>query len=253
VPLAYGTRSIDGVLFDLDDVLVPFQTPYAWQWAWRPQGPILGERKVRAAVRRSLRVWDRRRWAGLTGRQPPADLPALREHLAATLVEIAGHALPTEESEAVVRRILHPMGEVERYPDVPRVLERLAKASVRVGVATPLPAESARWLLKRVGLPESLILLAGDPPTTALPDPEAFVAATDRLGVPPERTAFVGDLLWSDVRAAHRAGLVSVLLDRHEAWPRLEGGRTASLDDLEKVLSAGAPADAGAETGPEPS
>jgi HAD superfamily hydrolase (TIGR01549 family) len=239
VPLAFGAASIDGVLFDLDDVLIPFQTPYAWQWAWRPQGPILGERKVKAAIRRSLRLWDRRRWAGLTGRDPPADLPALRGYLSATLLAIAGHALPAEESEAVVRRMLHPMGEVERYPDAPRLLERLSRGSVRVGVTTPLPAESARWLLKRVGFPESLLLVAGDPPSLPVPDPAAYAAAADRLGVPPERTAYVGDLLWSDVRAAHRAGFAAILLDRHDAWPRLQAGRVTTLEDFERVLALG--------------
>ncbi|HEY1198566.1 MAG TPA: hypothetical protein VGG32_07560, partial [Thermoplasmata archaeon] len=70
--LSYGPHEVDAVLLDLDDVLVPFQTPAAWQWAWRPQGPVLGERRVKAAVRRALKAWDRRRWQGLTGKAPPA-------------------------------------------------------------------------------------------------------------------------------------------------------------------------------------
>jgi FMN phosphatase YigB (HAD superfamily) len=239
MPTSYGATTIDGVLFDLDDVLVPFQTPYAWQWAWRPQGPVLGDRRVRAAVRRSLRVWDRRRWEGLTGRLPPADLPALKEHLAATLGEVAGHPLPPEETEAVVRRMLHPMGDVERYPDALPVLDRLKRLDVKVGIATPLPLESARWLVHRVGLSDSLLVATGDPPGPPVPDGGAFLAAAERLGVPAGRTAFVGDLFWSDVRAAHRAGLAAVLLDRHDAWPRVQAGRLVTLDALEATLAAG--------------
>jgi len=30
VTLFYGAREVEAVLFDLDDVLVPFQTPAAW-------------------------------------------------------------------------------------------------------------------------------------------------------------------------------------------------------------------------------
>ena len=238
--LPYGDSEVDGVLFDLDDVLVPFHTAEVWQWAWRPQGPLLGERKVRAAVRRSLRAWDRRRWQGLTGKAPAADLPALREHLAATLWAIAGHALPVPETEAVVRRVLRPAGEIERYADVPTALERLRSKEVRAGVATPLPAESARWLLRRAGLAESLLLVAGDTGGPALPDRSAFRAVAVRLGVPVARLAFVGDLFWRDGRAAARAGLKAVLLDRHDVWPKVLSGRMTTLDALEPTLAAGA-------------
>jgi len=239
VSTSYGDSAIDAVLFDLDDVLVPFHTSYAWQWAWRPQGPLLGVRRVRSAVRRSLKLWDRRRWAGVTGRLPATDLAALREHLAATLFEIAGHPLPAEETEAVVRRMLRPMGDVERYPDVLPALERLKRLDVRVGVATPLALESARWLVHRVGLPESIVIATGDAPGPAVPDRAAFVTAAERLGAPRTRTAFVGDLFWSDVRAAHRAGLAALLLDRHDAWPRVLSGRMSTLESLEATLAAG--------------
>ena len=237
--LSYGSHPVDAVLFDLDDVLVPFQTPSAWQWAWRPQGPVLGDRRVKAAVRRALKAWDRRRWQGLTGKAPPADLAALRGHLANTLATVAGHPLPTAETEAVVRRFLHPAGEVERYSDVPTTLDRLRAADVKVGVVTPLPADSARWLLHRCGLPESLVLGSGDGPGPCVPDRGAFRAATERLGSPTERVAYVGDLFWSDVRAAARVGLPSVLLDRRDAWPKVTTGRLTSLDLLESTLAAG--------------
>ncbi len=238
MPLPYGTATVDGVVFDLDDVAVPFLSPAAWQWAWKPQGPVLGERRVRAAVRRSLRAWDRRRWRGLAGREPPADLPALDAHLRASLAAVAGHPLPEAETEAVVRRLLHPAGEVETFPDVAPALRRLEAAGVRTAIATELPAESANWLLKRAGLAPTLLRVTGDGPNP-LPDRAAFRAAAAGLDLPPERVAFVGDLFWSDVRAAGRAGLAAVLLDRHDAWPNVQSGRIVSLDGLEAALATG--------------
>ncbi|MGA8542922.1 MAG: HAD family hydrolase [Thermoplasmata archaeon] len=236
--LPYGSQAIDAILFDLDDVLVPFQTPGAWQWAWRPQGPVLGERRVRAAVRRSLRSWDRRRWRGLTGKEPPADLAALNQHLLSTLFEIAGHPLPANEAEAVVRRLQKPAGEVERFPDVAPMIERLKAANIPWGVVTSLSNDSARWLLRRVGVDQSHLLLTAEA-SPSLPDRAAFRGAADRLGVPFERVAFVGDLFWSDDRAAARAGLPSLLLDRHDAWPKVQAGRIVGLADLESGLAAG--------------
>lgn len=237
MPISAGAATVDAVLFDLDDVLVPFQTPAAWQWAWRPQGPLLGDRRVRSAVRHALRAWDRRRWDGLTGRQPPADGEALRSHLGATLAAIAGH--PVAETEAVVRRFLHPAGEVERYPDVAPALDRLRALSVKVGVVTPLPAESARWLMRRCGLPDALVLGAGDGPGPIVPDAKAFRAGAEALGVPLEQVGYVGDLFWSDVRAAARAGLAPLLLDRREGWPHVQVGRIVDLAGLEAAFAVG--------------
>lgn len=249
--LRFGDGEVDGVLLDLDDVVVPFHTPEMWQWAWRPQGPLLGERRVRAAVRRSLKRWDRRRWQGLTGKAPPADLAALREHLTETLWAIAGHSLPSPETEAVVRRVLRPAGEVERYLDVAPALDRLRTKEVRIGVATPLPTDSAKWLLHRVGVAEGLLLVTGDSGGPSLPDRAAFRGAAERLGVPVARLAFVGDLFWSDVRAAARAGLRAVLLDRHDAWPKVLSGRMTSLDTLESTFAAGGAAAGEEEAEPE--
>ena len=200
---------------------------------------MLGDRRVKAAVRRALKAWDRRRWQGLTGKAPPADLGALRVHLADTLATIAGHPLPPAETEAVVRRFLHPAGEVERYPDTPGALERLRAAEVNVGTVTPLPADSARWLLHRCGLPETLLVGAGDGPGPCVPERAAFRAAAEALGAPHERVAYVGDLFWSDVRAAARAGLPALLLDRRDAWPKVLSGRMTTLDLLEATLGAG--------------
>ena len=239
MPLSFGDRRVEAVVFDLDDVLVPFQTVRAWQWAWRPQGPLLGARRVTAAIRTRLKAWDKRRWQGLTGHAPPADVAALREHLAATLDALAGHPVAPEESAAVVRRFLRPSSEIERFPDALRTLETLGNLGVQVGVLTHLPSESALWLLRRTGIPEKLLLGAGDLGGACIPDAGAFRSAAERLGAAPGATVFVGDLLWSDVRAAHRAGLLPILLDRHDAWPAVLADRTANLDALEATLRAG--------------
>ncbi|HYB63494.1 MAG TPA: HAD family hydrolase [Thermoplasmata archaeon] len=248
--LGTGDRTIEAIVFDLDDVLVPFHTVQAWQWAWRPQGPILGERHLLTAVRRSLHAWDRRRWEGVTGKAPPTDLEALRAHLAATLREIAGHAVAAEETEAVVRRMLRPAGEVERYPDVGPALERLAQAKVKVGVVTPLPLESARWLLHRVGIADDVLVGAGDPPGPCVPARDAFRAVAAKLGVPLARCALVGDLFWSDVRAAQRAGLTGILLDRRGAWPHVSTGRITTLGELEGAVVPGSGAGPSPPVGP---
>ena len=67
----------------------------------------------------------------------------------------------------------------------------------------------------------------------------AFRSAAEALGAPAERVGYVGDLFWSDVRAAARAGLAAVLLDRRDAWPKVHSGRLTTLDELEATLASG--------------
>lgn len=229
---------------------MPFETPRAWQWAWRPQGPLLGERHLQTVLRRGRRAWDRRRWLGLTGKATPADALAFAEHFAETLRAIAGHTLPPAETEAVVRRMQHPTGEVERFPEVPPLLARLSAAGVRCGAVSSLAEENARWLLHRTGLSASLLLSAGDRPGPAVPAPEALRGAAEGLGADRDRTAFVGGLYWSDVRAAQRAGLRAILVDRAGAWPHVQAGRLTSLEGLEEALRSVEKPSPGPEEGP---
>ncbi len=231
--MASPGRPPQGVLLDLDDVLVPWNSPGHWQWAWRPQGPKLAERHVRFALRRALRGWDRRRWHALVGSAPPID-PAIRlEYLRETLTSIAGHALPPEEIEAVITRFDRPAGEIESFDDVAPGLARLTASARPVGVVTELPEAAARWALKRVGLASlPLVRHAEDPVEARLPARAGFRAACAAIGSPASETLFVGDLFWSDVRAAARAGLTSFLLDRYDRFGGVEARRIPTLAGL---------------------
>ncbi len=240
------------VLLDLDDVAVPFHTLGQWQWAWRPNGPALSPVRFRAAVRRSLGAWDRRRWAGVVGRETPADLTALRAHLAEMLERIAGHAVPPAERTAVVERLLLPKGPVETHDDLLPSVARWGSAGVRVGIVTPLPRASAEWLLRRAGIPRDLLVATGDEATRpAVPAREAFRSAIEQLGGVARRTLFVGDLYWSDVHAARRAGLAAVLLDRHDLWPKVKDGRVTTLTAIDPTRELEHPAPPSADGNPD--
>ncbi len=229
---------VRAVVLDLDDTLVPWQTISHWQWAWRPRGPVLSERHARAAIRRQLHLWDRRRWQGLVGRAPPVDPSAYRTFLGETLTAIAGHPLPEAESLAVVARFLKPAHEMESYPDALGAVRSLEERHLKVGVVAGLPVETAKLALRRAGLPESLLLLADDSPDPRPPTVAGFREAARRLDARPSETWFVGDLFWSDVRAASRAGLTAALIDRAGTADEVLETRLRSLAEITKLLDA---------------
>lgn len=249
--------ALRAVVFDLDDTLVPWQTIAHWQWAWRPRGPVLSERHALAALHRSLHAWDRRRWDGVVGEAPPAGSADHRAHLVSTLHAIAGHALPGAETEAVVARFLRPMGEVEAYPDARPCVDRLTSAGLRIGVVTTLPVESAQHALKRAGLADLPLLVHGESTPPLPPTADGLRALAKALGVRPKEALVVGDLFWSDIRAAARVGFHTVLLDRRDWSPRVLAQRLRTLEGV-PALALAPPttpvAPGGSETpGPGPS
>jgi FMN phosphatase YigB (HAD superfamily) len=246
---------VRAVIFDLDDTLVPWQTIAHWQWAWRPRGPVLSERHARAALRRQLHLWDRRRWQALVDRAPPPDVASYRTFLEETLAALAGHTLPDAETHAVVDRFLKPAHEAESFRDAFPAVRALEERHLKVGVVTELPAENARLALRRAGLPEALLLLAGDAPDPRPPLSPGFREAAKRLGARPSETWFVGDLFWSDVRAAARGGLRSVLIDRAGLAEQVLETRIRSLAELPALLDAPpepSPAVPSSDDGPAP-
>jgi FMN phosphatase YigB (HAD superfamily) len=228
------------VLFDLDDTLAPFQTIAHWQWAWKPQGPLLPERHARAAIRKSVRAWDRRRWQGLVGAEPPVGAADFRLHLHDTLLAVAGRPLGDFEVESVVDRFLRPSPHSETFDDVPAAGRWLKEHGVEFGVLTPFPEPVARAFLARTGLPADVPLFAdpGTPEAPRLPAAAAFRTARKALASRTARVVYVGDMYWSDARAAARAGLEAVLLDRSDAFEGLGGTRIRSLAELPKLLES---------------
>jgi FMN phosphatase YigB (HAD superfamily) len=193
---------------------------------------------VRPVLRRALHRWDRRRWRGVTGSAPPPDFEEYRRFLRSTLAEIAGHALPEAEESAVVERFLRPAGGIEPFPDAAPVLEQLNAMNLGPVLATDLPRAIAAVALQRVGITSQLLFFAGDDPgEDRLPARSAFRQLAERLETPPEQVLFVGDLFWSDVRAAGRAGLAAVLIDRGGFATRGSAPRIGSMTDLPEHIT----------------
>lgn len=231
--------ALRAVLWDFDDTVVPIHTLDRWQWAWKPQGPRLNERHARAAIREGLRRWDRRRWQGLVGEAPPVDAAAYRDSLREMLFAIAGRPLPEAETEAVLARFPKYPGPIEPYPDVRPCLDALRQRGLRMAILVGVGAPRARDTLTQLRITELVPDLLGEGADGPMPPAAAaFRAACARLEVAGGDTAFVGDLFWSDARAAHRAGLQGVLLDRNDWWSRLESVRIRSLAELPGLIES---------------
>ena len=135
------------------------------------------------------------------------------------------------------------------HEDVSAVLARILDAGLHVGALTNAAFAYQADKLERTGLSGRVpLLVTVDTLGFGKPDPRVFVEACRRLGTDPARTAYVGDELDVDARAAVAAGLVGIWLDRPGARrlvvpeedlaaARRAGVRViASLDELPESL-----------------
>jgi len=178
-------------LFDLDGTLV--DSVYQHVLAWR---------SALEAVGITVAVWQIHRRIGMSGGL-----------FAQALVGETGRALSTEDGEHLQRlhaqAYLGMVSQVRPLPGACDLLTFLHSAKVPFAIATSGRMESAGPVLRLLGLDPSVPVVTRDQVAHAKPDPDLFLAAADRLGVPIERSWVVGDSVW-DLLAARRARALGI-------------------------------------------
>lgn len=125
------------------------------------------------------------------------------------------------------------------HDDAAAVVRQLLDAGIVVGALTNAATEYQVRKLTRAGLIDDVPLLVGvDTLGFGKPDPRVFAEACRRLGTSPERTAYVGDELDVDARAATAAGLRGVWLARpHLGAKDANAGEPAATDVVIRSLA----------------
>ena len=183
--------STPAFLFDLDGTLV--DSVYQHVLAWR-------EALERAGI--SLAVWRIHRRIGMSGGL-----------LVNALLRETGQPVTREQTEALRRyhaqAYARLVGQVRPLPGARELLRYLTKAGVPWTVATSGWLESARPALDLLEIGPEVPVVTRDQVRYAKPDPDLFVAAAQRLGVPIESSVVVGDSVW-DLLAARRARALGI-------------------------------------------
>lgn len=199
-------KSGPAFLFDLDGTLV--DSVYQHVLAWREALEKLGI---------GLAVWRIHRRMGMSGGL-----------LVNALLREIGHRLTKTKTGRLLR--LHDeayarlVSQVRVLPGASELLACLSRAGVPWAIATSGRLESARPTLKLLQLGPEVPVITRDEVQRAKPDPDLFLAAAKRLGVPISESVVVGDSVW-DLLAARRARALGVGL--------LSGGY--GQDELERA------------------
>jgi HAD superfamily hydrolase (TIGR01509 family) len=178
-------------LFDLDGTLV--DSVYQHVLAWR-------EALEHAGL--ELSVWRIHRRIGMSG---GLFVNALSRETGGSLSPADVERLQSLHAEAYHRYA----AQVRPLPGARELLQALAGAGVPHAIATSGRLETARASLDMLGVAAGLPVITRDVVRYAKPDPDLFLAAAERLGMPIQNCVVVGDSVW-DLLAAQRARALGV-------------------------------------------
>jgi beta-phosphoglucomutase len=186
-------RGFDALLFDLDGTLIDSMPLHARAWVqWG------------ATVGRPLSD-DPAHFASTAGRSGPEILADMFP--GATPAEIERMA---DAREQVYRAMARQ--ELQLVAGAQALLQRAHAAGKRLAVCTAAPPDNIALAFERFGLAEWVAVVSS--PADGLrgkPHPDIFLAAAERLSVPPEACLVFEDAPLG-LEAAHRAGMAAVAL-----------------------------------------
>lgn len=211
---ARGATAARAVLWDLDGTLADSRD-YHWQ-AWKD---VMAREGVALTHDRFLATFGQRNDA-ILGAWLGADADPVR-------VTRIG-----EEKEARYRELLQA-GGIEPLPGAAEWVNRLHDDGWRQAIASSAPCQNVRVMVGALGLAARIDALVGaEDVREGKPDPEVFLTAANRVGVPPGRCVVVEDAE-AGIEAARRAGMRSIGV----------GGGAVGAADVVVITLAGLPTD----------
>jgi len=204
-----------GALFDLDGVLID-SSPFHFA-SWVKLGEEIGFTMTPELFRQTF------------GRRNDA---ILRRFIPdATNEQIAAWS---ERKEALYRQLA--AGKLTPLPGARELVRALKGAGFRLAIASSTPHQNIAFALEQIGMADAFDALVGaEDVTKGKPDPEVFLTAAKRLGVPPERCIVFEDAI-AGVIAAKRGGMKCVAVTTTNPRDALvEAGADLVVDSLSEL------------------
>ncbi|GAP08215.1 haloacid dehalogenase superfamily, subfamily IA, variant 3 [Anaerolinea thermolimosa] len=118
----------------------------------------------------------------------------------------------SRRKEQLYRQRFAPLITQKAVPGVREFLQKAHQRGISMAVATSAGLENTRFILDGLGITAYFsALVTSEDVHRGKPDPEIFLIAAQKLGVPPEACLVFEDSP-AGLEAAHRAGMVSVAL-----------------------------------------
>ena len=149
-----------------------------------------------------------------------------------------------DEKEAEYRRLVEMHG-LQPLPGAREWLERLRHAGWKQSIASSAPRLNAETMLRVLHLTDYLdAIVAAEDVTIGKPDPQVFLTAAAKLGIPPARCVVVEDAA-AGVEGARRGGMKSIGVTKNgtlDADVFVRSLADLPDDTFERLVADGSPA-----------
>lgn len=231
--------TIRAVVWDVDDTLFDYTTAdrAGMRAHLAAEGLLAGYDSPEQALLRWRAITDAQ-WARFSA----GEVDFVTQRRDRTRV-FTGRELTDGEADAwFARYLVHYEAAWSLFPDVLPALEALS-ATHRHAVLSNSSLTVQEHKLRTLGLLDRFeAVLCAAELGVSKPEPGAFLAACEALGLPPHQVAYVGDHPEIDGRGAAEAGLLSVWIDRGTASVRAAGEvlahRISTLAELPALVRA---------------
>ena len=214
LPTGPPPTEVEGVVFDLDDTLIPTKRFMRERLERALESFLAGPERDRAR-REGLRVLE----------EGP------RDRLIDALAEALGWGPERRDELMKAYRSTWPRS-CATYPDVKPALDALRRRGLRLGLLTDNPPETQRRKLEAAGLlPFFDAAVYSREAGAEKPDGRGFARVAQALGLEPGRLGMAGDNPHRDLAGAAEAGYARLF------WLRREGASSS----FDPALAAGLP------------
>ncbi len=184
---------MSGVIFDMDGVLVDNSAAHLrafMEFAARHSVPLTAEQFI-----------------PLFGRGNDEIMPAI---VGREVVEKYGLAALADEKEALYRQIY--ASEIHPIAGLTELLRDLCSRGIVCAVGSSGPRANVDFVLERCGIADCFTaVVSGDDVTHCKPDPEIYLSAAERLGLPASQCVVFEDSL-NGIRSAEAAGMAVIAI-----------------------------------------
>jgi beta-phosphoglucomutase len=188
-----GTMKISAVIFDLDGVIV--STDEFHYQAWKQ---ISDQEKI---------DFDREINERLRGVSRMESLEIILSHSDKNYSENDKQLLAKQKNE-VYCELLNKLSPNDILPGVINLLLSLKAKGIKIAIGSS--SKNTPFILEQIGLASSFDAIAdGNGITKSKPNPEVFLLAAEKLGVPPEECVVIEDAQ-AGIDAAISAGMLAV-------------------------------------------
>ena len=179
-------------IFDLDGTLIDsvYQHVIAWSEALDSEGLSLPVSRIHRKIGMSSELFAQQLLSEVDGQVDADRITRVKKR----------------QGEAFDRM----NGQIKALPGARELLTVLTGADIPWAIATSGSPEATASNLEKLGLNTSgTMVLTGDDVEHGKPEPDLFLKAAERLGVPIERAYIVGDSIWDllGARRCHALGL----------------------------------------------